>query len=151
MADNNKNNSVKTVEKPSKKVADVLKAQGANIAKANSAPRSIPFYKGQELTFVLDTLKILYHASDNTTGVKEWSGILAADGTEVSVNQLVRRGNGLDVSRNTVKESVEAFLMKIDNKGGSLKIRISEVRTRELIQSDGSHSQQTVLLFEEVA
>ena len=146
MANNNRNNSVKTAEKLSAKVQKVMNANVKNLANSDAAPRSIPFYPTQLLTFDLDKLQVIYHPQQDN--IKEWSGITAVDGTEVSVNQLIRRGNGLNVSRSTVKESVAAFLTLIDENGGVLQVRIKEVRTRELIQSDGTHSQQNILIFE---
>lgn len=131
-----------------KEQMEIINTMVSAVIGGGDPPRNIPFYEGQLLTFTFSKDMVKQHPATND--INAWTGIVAVDGTEVSVSQLVRRNNGLALDGDTVADRVKNFLTKVvDAENSTYRITIKAIRTRELIQSDGKHSQQRVLIFSE--
>lgn len=115
------------------------------LTNGTSAVRNVPFFKGDKLTFTLANDMIISHPASGNIGA--WDGIKTASGAEVSTSQILRKNNGLPLEGNTVAERFKSFCNFLGETDGTRTITIAEVRNRELIQSDGTHTQQRTMLF----
>lgn len=127
------------------KVDAIAKGLVSKLQNSDSQVRNVPLAKGDKLTFKLSENMLVNHAAQGNIGA--WDGIVTENGVEVSTTQLLRKNNGLPLAGNTVAERFASFCAFLGESDGVRTISIADVRTRELIQSDGTHSLQRTILF----
>lgn len=124
----------------------IVDALVTKLQNGKNVARNVPFSKGDKLTFKLSNNMLVNHPA--TGGISAWDGVKTENDMEISVSQLVRKNNGLPLNGNTVAERFASFCEFLtESEDGVRTITISDVRTRELIQTDGTHGLQRTLLF----
>lgn len=107
--------------------------------------RNVPLAVGDRLTFRLSNDMIVHHAANGAIGA--WDGVLSENGMEVSTTQLLRRFNGLPLTGDTVAERLKSFCEWLHETDDTRTITVANIRTRELVQPDGTHALQRTLIF----
>lgn len=107
--------------------------------------RNVPLAVGDRLTFTLTDNMVNHHAANGAIGA--WDGVQTENGMEVSTTQLLRRFNGLPLTGDTVAERFRSFCEWLHEENDTRTITVANVRTRELVQPDGTHALQRTLIF----
>lgn len=124
----------------------IANALSAKLQNGKNVARNVPFAKGDKLTFKLSESILVNHPASGN--INAWDGVKTEGDTEISVSQLVRKNNGLPLKGNTVSERFVSFCEFLaEAEDGTRTITVSEIRTRELIQTDGTHTLQRTMLF----
>ena len=126
-------------------MSQVVEELVSKLTNGTSAVRNVPFFKGDKLTFTLGSDMIISHPANGA--ISAWDGIKTASGAEISTSQILRKNNGLPLEGNTVSERFKSFCNFLGETDGTRTITIAEIRNRELIQMDGTHTQQRTMLF----
>ena len=90
-----------------------------------------PLRPNDVLVFVPQANLIVEHPAQQ--GINAWTGLLAINGVEVSISQLLRRNNGLRLQGTTPTERLRAFF-QLGDENGQVRIQVVEDFSR-----DGRH------------
>ena len=111
--------------------ADVLNVVNTFEVRNTRNVGGFPLQPNDVLVFVPQANLIVEHPAQQ--GINAWTGLLALNGVEVSISQLLRRNNGLRIEGTTPTERLRAFF-QLGDANGRVTIQVVEDFSR-----DGRH------------
>lgn len=107
----------------------------ANVVGGDDPVRAIPLQVGDKLHFKLDNNLITKETTTINGRQITWGAIhctINDTDAAISLQQIVRRRNGLNLIGNSVSDCIKSFLSLFDN-NGTLTIQITKIITRNFV------------------
>lgn len=97
----------------------------------------IPYMEGQIYHFVLSNELFVNCSSVIDGKFRKWTSLASKEGVNVSVTQLTRRNNGLNLTGATIRERLESLMVLFDD-NGILTLKITKVIRRQFVEGQSS-------------
>ena len=97
----------------------------------------IPYMEGQIYHFVLSNELFVNCSSVIDGKFRKWTSLASKEGVNVSVTQLTRRNNGLNLTGATIRERLESLMVLFDD-NGFLTLKITKVIRRQFVEGQSS-------------
>lgn len=93
----------------------------------------IPYMEGQIYHFVLSKELFVNCSSVIDGKLRKWTSLASKEGVNISVTQLTRGNNGLNLTGKTICERLESFISLFDD-NGYLTLKITKVIRRQFVE-----------------
>ena len=97
----------------------------------------IPYMEGQIYHFVLSKELFVNCSSIIDGKLRKWTSLASKEGVNVSVTQLTRPNNGLNLTGKIIRERLESFISLFDE-NGFLTLKITKVIRRQFVNGQSS-------------